>query len=181
MNSFDPDQFAQHATPQNFPSVIDFAPISKRFIAMLIDGFITYLLSNVVSYAVNLIWQASNTVMPDITALQADRENVGLWLQQFSPFIDLLVMDLLFTILAIWLYYALFESSGMQATPGKMIMGMKVTDADGDQIGFGMATGRYLGKLIAGFLLGLPYITALFTSKKQAMHDLIAGTIVINK
>lgn len=160
---------------------MEYASIGKRFIAMLIDGVITYLISNGISYAVGFAFQSSSTAMPDINALQADPENISLWLQQFTPLIDLLVIDLLLTVLVIWLYYAIFESSGMQATPGKMVMGMKITDIDGDPIGFGMATGRYLGKLISGFLFGFPYIIALFTSKKQAMHDLLAGTIVINK
>jgi uncharacterized RDD family membrane protein YckC len=67
----------------------------------------------------------------------------------------------------------------MQATPGKRLFGMKVTDLDGDPVGFGTATGRFLGKMISGALLMIGYLMAAFTAKKQALHDMIAGTVIV--
>ena len=49
-----------------------------------------------------------------------------------------------------WLYFAKFESGVNQATPGKRIMGIKVTSTSGDRIGFGRATGRFFGKIVSG-------------------------------
>ena len=78
-----------------------------------------------------------------------------------------------------WLYFALLESSPKQATLGKMALGIKVTDLDGNRISFGRATGRFFAKIISGVILMIGYIMAAFTAKKQALHDIIASTLVI--
>ena len=78
-----------------------------------------------------------------------------------------------------WLYSALFESGGWQATPGKRVLGIKVTDLYGSRISFGRASGRHFAKYITGFTLGIGYLMILWTERKQALHDKIAGTLVI--
>lgn len=78
-----------------------------------------------------------------------------------------------------WLYFALMESSAKQATFGKMALGLKVTDLDGQRIGFGRATGRHFAKLLSGITLCIGYIMAGFTERKQALHDMLAKTLVI--
>ena len=87
----------------------------------------------------------------------------------------------LFTIVAQWLYFAFMESSEKQATLGKMAIGIKVTDMHGQRISFGRATGRYFGKILSSLILLIGYIMAGFTDKKQALHDMIAGTLVLRK
>lgn len=77
-----------------------------------------------------------------------------------------------------WLYGAGFESSRFQATPGKMLLGLKVTDLDGRRITFMHATGRALGKWVSGIILGMGYVLVAFTDRKQGLHDLMAGTLV---
>lgn len=78
-----------------------------------------------------------------------------------------------------WLYFALMESSAYQGTLGKMALGIRVTDLDGGQIDFGRATGRYFAKILSFITLMIGYIMAAFTGKKQALHDIIAGTVVL--
>jgi uncharacterized RDD family membrane protein YckC len=74
------------------------------------------------------------------------------------------------------------ESSSYQGTLGKMALGLTVTDLEGRQISFGRATGRYFSKIITGFIpLGIGYAMAGFTEKKQALHDIIAGCLVLRK
>jgi len=80
-----------------------------------------------------------------------------------------------------WLYFTLFESSAKQATPGKMALGIIVTDLNGNPISFGKANGRYWGKIISALILLIGYIMTAFTEKKQALHDMMAGTLVIKK
>lgn len=80
-----------------------------------------------------------------------------------------------------WLYYAFMESSDSQATFGKLALGMMVTDQDGQQITFGKATVRYFGKFVSGALLLIGFVMAAFTARKQALHDLIAGTLVLER
>ena len=80
-----------------------------------------------------------------------------------------------------WAYYALLESSTWQATLGKKALGLEVTDMHGARISFGHATGRWAARYISVMTLGIGYLMAGFTERKQALHDMIAGTLVIRK
>lgn len=91
---------------------------------------------------------------------------------------------LLFELVAvagIWLYFALFERSHLQATPGKLALGLRVTDMQGQRIGFGRATGRYFGKILSGVILDIGYMMAGWTGRKQGLHDLMAGCLVVRR
>ena len=78
-----------------------------------------------------------------------------------------------------WLYFSLFESGKLQATPGKAAMNLKVVDDHGSRIGFGKATGRYFGKIVSSIPLEIGFMLAGWTARKQALHDLMAGTLVV--
>ena len=81
-----------------------------------------------------------------------------------------------------WLYHALMESSEWQATVGKKALGLVVTDMAGQRVSFRRSTGRHFGKIITNmvpFLIG--YIMAGFTEKKQALHDMLAGCLVLRR
>ncbi len=82
------------------------------------------------------------------------------------------------TLFGSWLYEAFMESSSYQATLGKMIFGMKVTDLNGSRISFERATGRYFAKWLSAMVLCIGYIMVGFTERKQGLHDLLAGTLV---
>ena len=71
-------------------------------------------------------------------------------------------------------YYTLMESSKFQGTLGKMALGIKVTDMNGEKLDFVKAFVRNLCKIISNFTLLIGYIMAGFTEKKQALHDMIA-------
>jgi uncharacterized RDD family membrane protein YckC len=102
-------------------------------------------------------------------------------LEGLLPMIHAMIrLTLLRTVLN-WLYYSLLESSAWQATLGKKALGLEVTDLDGNRIGFGRATGRFFAKIISSIILGIGYLMAGFTEKKQALHDILAGTLVIRK
>jgi uncharacterized RDD family membrane protein YckC len=79
------------------------------------------------------------------------------------------------------LYFSFCESSTWQATLGKKALGLAVTDLQGRRISFGHALGRNLAKIISSLTLFIGYIMAGFTAKKQALHDMIAGTLVIKQ
>lgn len=78
-----------------------------------------------------------------------------------------------------WLYEALLTSSTWQTTVGKRALNLKVTDELGNRISFERATGRFFAKIISNFTCGIGYIMAGFTARKQALHDMIAGTLVM--
>ncbi len=83
------------------------------------------------------------------------------------------------SVLFAWLYSAGFESSAQQATPGKMAAGIRVTDLNGQRISFGKATARYICKFFSGLLFGIGYLMVAWDDKKQALHDKMAGTLVV--
>jgi len=126
----------------------------------------------------------------------------GFWLRFIASFIDGLILASVGFVIGIllslagagsentgqlvgiaigWLYNALLESSSAQGSLGKMALGLKVTDMDGYPISFGRATGRHFAKIISAIILLIGFIIAGFTAKKQALHDLIAGCLVVKK
>ena len=80
-----------------------------------------------------------------------------------------------------WLYGALMESSSSRATVGKMALSIQVTDLSGDRITFGRATGRHFAKYVSGVILLIGFMMAGWTAKKQALHDMMADTLVVRK
>lgn len=80
----------------------------------------------------------------------------------------------------LWFLYAPFlESSVIRATIGKKLMGVQVVGPSGGRISFRAAMVRALMKLISSFLFFVPYLFAFFTDRRQALHDLVAETVVV--
>ena len=84
-------------------------------------------------------------------------------------------------IAAHWLYFALQESSPKQATFGKRAMKIVVADDQGQRLTFARATGRAFARLLSSMFFSIGYLLALFTARKQALHDLIASTVVLRR
>jgi len=80
--------------------------------------------------------------------------------------------------LMIWSYFAFQESSSRKGTVGKQAMNLIVTDLDGNKISFMQATKRFLGKFLAAIPFFTGFLMMFFTKKKQALHDIIAKTLV---
>lgn len=80
-----------------------------------------------------------------------------------------------------WLYFAGFESSGSRATIGKTAVGVVVTDAERHDIGFGRASVRFFAKLLSLLLLGAGFLLVLRDERRRALHDRLAGTVVIEQ
>ena len=80
-----------------------------------------------------------------------------------------------------WAYFAIMESSPAQGTLGKIALGMRVTDVHGDPISFPRAFFRHFAKYLSSLPIGTGWLLAAFTPRKQALHDLVAGTLVLRK
>lgn len=135
-----------------------------RFWAYWIDGFLSWFLGLFLTVIVRV--SAGVTVWP-------------LWKEsaQATPMLN--IMEVVVG-LAFWLvYFAGFESSERQATPGKRVFGLKVTDLSGRRISFGRAVGRRFATILSMLTLGVGYAMAGFTRRRQALHDMVAGTLVI--
>ena len=131
----------------------------KRVIAYLIDAFI-------IAFPVTMIF---GTVIPQTMMT----ENIQVTSVAVS-------MPQVIMLVASWVYFAGLESSAWQATVGKKMLGMQVTDTSGERIDFIKATIRYFAKILSSFILMIGFIMVAFTEKKQGLHDFIAGTLVEN-
>jgi len=163
--------------PQKMPRAIAYAGFFYRFGAFLVDSILFGVFFWIVSQVIGLFMGTRITRIMQLSGFNPG--SPGIPPELIGSLVDLFFVTLVVNLVLSWLYFASFESSSMQATPGKRLLGMKVTDLDGDPISFGMATGRFLGKIISTLILLIGYLMAAFTAKRQALHDLIAGTVVI--
>jgi uncharacterized RDD family membrane protein YckC len=147
-----------------------YAGFWRRFVAMIIDGL--------VFSPVFLIFFAGSGLFGLITGATATRDMEGIAGALFGLGI---LAGILVMIVGNWLYHTLMECSRHQATLGKMALGIKVTDMNGNRISFARANGRFFGKLLSGAVMNIGYIMAAFTVQKQALHDMLAGCLVVLK
>lgn len=134
-----------------------------RFVAAIIDGILVELVVLPVGAVVG--------AMIGVAGGAVDMPGIGIHMVS-------LIIGGTIGLLGSWIYEAAMESSSKQATIGKMALGLKVTDMEGRRISFARASGRHFAKFISGMILLVGYIMAGFTQRKQALHDMIAGTLV---
>jgi uncharacterized RDD family membrane protein YckC len=79
------------------------------------------------------------------------------------------------------IYYITLDASAKQGTWGKQIVGLRVTDLEGRRISVGRAIGRFFARYLTVCTCGIGFLLPLFTQKRQTLHDLICGCIVVNK
>ncbi|MCX6231582.1 MAG: RDD family protein [Bacteroidetes bacterium] len=153
---------------------VQYAGFWLRFVAIIIDGFIIGIAESIIS--IPLFMMIGFTAFKFNPDSVSDADKIAALGAIFGL---ALVFSLIATVLQ-WLYFALMESY-KGATIGKMAMGLKVTDMEGNQITFLRATGRYFGKIVSGMILMIGYIMAGFTEKKQALHDMMSNCLVVKK
>jgi uncharacterized RDD family membrane protein YckC len=161
-------------TATSFDRPMSYAGFWKRFAAYLIDSIVIGMVAMIVILPFFIVMGFGIAM----TAMSEDSEQV------IPAVIGAVIGYLFIILLAIvgqWLYFALMESSKHQGTLGKMALGIKVTDVAGNRLTFGRATGRYFAKIISGMTMGIGYLLAAFTEKKQALHDMIAGCLVLDR
>ena len=152
-----------------------YAGFWKRFLALIIDGIIIWVIQAfVIVPLLGVLGFTMFTSMPDMSDPDEAAGMIGALIAAIGA-----VWILIITIQV--LYNTFFEASKFQATPGKMALGIIVTDTNGVKLDFTKALIRNLCKIISSFTMLIGYIIAGFTAKKQALHDMIAGTLVVNK
>ena len=136
-------------------SPVKYAGVWNRVLACLIDGVVLILI-----YCGLIIGAMLISGIPSTTMGLSD---------------DSLVMFVVH-----WLYFAGMESSDSRATFGKKAMKIVVTDLKGNKVSFGRATVRHFAKILSGILY-IGYFMIALTKKKQGLHDIIAGCLVIER
>jgi uncharacterized RDD family membrane protein YckC len=154
---------------------VEYAGFWLRSVAYLIDnvvigiGFVLILIPLIFLTGLRGILEAFHP--------NEDMNDVGVF-TLIGLFFLVATVSLAFT----WLYHALMESSEWQATLGKKVLGLVVTDLAGRRVSFGRATGRHFGKMLTNLVPAfIGYIMAGFTEKKQALHDMLAGCLVLRR
>ncbi|PYX36331.1 MAG: hypothetical protein DMG75_10935 [Acidobacteria bacterium] len=140
---------AFYATTTPVPATAGYGGFWIRLVAAILDGILVQVVVVPVSIMVGAVIGAAGLIVGATLGFLASR-----------------------------LYEAVLESSPRQATLGKMALGLKVTDLAGNRISFARASGRHFAKYLSGAIFFIGYIIAGFTDRKQALHDMIAGTLV---
>jgi len=151
-----------------------------RFVAHLIDGLILGV--GVFALVIPLLFltglAATLASLPHRLEGMEGQPNPAV----IGAILSLVFMFVMVGVLLQWLYYAYLESGEKQATWGKQALGLYVTDGAANRISFGRASGRFFAKIISALIpLWIGYIMAGFTEKKQALHDMIAGCLVLRR
>lgn len=158
-------------------SSLVYASFISRFVALLIDGIIIGCIQFVIVTPIIAALGLGIASQVDSGTDLSEEATVGL--------IGAVIAAVGSAILIIYaisiLYFAIMESSKTQASVGKMALGIKVTDMEGNRITFGKSLLRAIGRLISSAIMYIGYIMAAFTDKKQALHDIIANTLVVKK
>ncbi len=102
---------------------------------------------------------------------------LGFFLDFFTIFTVASILHFIFALG----YYIFFPSSDMMGTPGKALLGLKITDESGNKIGVGKSILRYIGYIISALVLCIGFIIVGFTENKRGLHDMVASTRVTYK
>jgi uncharacterized RDD family membrane protein YckC len=152
-----------------------YAGFLKRFAASFIDSFVTAALSYIVQIPLMLLFGVGMAGMGN----SADPFGTGMG-------VAMLVLIYAVSFGIPLLYFSWMHSSSNQASLGKMAVGIKVVRGDGHRLTFWRAFARYGAFLLISILtLGVGLVVSAFMSglseRKQALHDMICDTLVVDK
>lgn len=142
---------------------VKFAGFWFRALAAIIDGVLCQTATFIIVLPLGFALGASMAATSSLSEIEAASQGLGY----------------VFGILIQWLWFTIAESSKWQASIGKKMVGLKVTDENGERISFGKANGRYWSKILSALILCIGFVMVAFTEKKQGLHDKIAGTLVV--
>jgi uncharacterized RDD family membrane protein YckC len=155
----------------------NYAGFWKRFLALIIDAILIGCIRWII--IVPILVSMGIGVAAEVQSL--DSEDPYTALPLIGTIMAMAGISALISTIIWIIYYSLMESSKYQASVGKLALGLIVTDLNGNKLDFSKALVRNICKIISSMILFIGYIMAGLTEKKQGLHDLIAGTLVLNK
>ncbi len=173
--AYSPPKAPLQTAPDRQGSLEDHAGFWKRVAAYIIDSIVLWI-PNVL---IGKLMGATAAEQALMQSVQGTSDTTAA-LAAYGAFYSAMLPAILVQLVLAWLYFALCESSSWQATLGKLAIGIRVVDLDGNRISFLRATGRHFAKLLSGMILLIGYLMVAFTQRKQGLHDIIAGTLVLN-
>lgn len=154
------------SVPQVSHSSGEYAPFWRRLLASMIDTSIVLLV--ILPGVIAFFWVVE--VITGFAGMDPEKS------RQLAG-----IAAVLLGVIGDWLYHARMQSSPRQATYGKLFMGLKVTGLSGEPISFGQASGRHFAKFLSTFALFVGFLMAAVTRKRQTLHDMVAGTLVVRR
>lgn len=150
----------QSAAPAEETGTMNYAGFWIRFVAKLIDGIVLSILAGVIttlgfSSAFGLVIAG----------------NIEAALRAFSlAALILMALNIAYNVLFVGKF---------GATPGKMVLRLRIVRADGSPVSYGRAAGRFFAEWLSAIILNIGYIMAGFDDEKRALHDRLCDTRVV--
>jgi uncharacterized RDD family membrane protein YckC len=154
---------SQHAQVAPAESPVIYAGFWLRLLAALVDSLAIFMPLCIVAFIVIVFVRLVSAT------------------KGYDPAVVILTVLPPAAIVATWLYFAVMESSSWQATLGKKLTGLYVTDINRQRLSLSRATGRTFAKYLSSMTLGIGYLLCGFTEKKQALHDMVANCLVLRR
>jgi uncharacterized RDD family membrane protein YckC len=159
------------------PDVGVYAGLGRRLVAFIVDIILILLIDLVVAGTLGLFRGFQNLIFYTVQHVPASELTTeGTMAALFGS----IVAAYGITLIAVpWVYYAGFESSRSQATPGKVLMKLVVTDMEGNKPSFARTTLRFFWKYISALIIFIGFLMIAFTKKHQGLHDKLSGCLVL--
>ena len=147
----------------------------KRVAASMVDSFVMGIVSWIITMVVSMVILAvfGLSAAGGFASGNTGAMSTGMMVMQIGSY---LIGPLLAAS-----YYAYFHASSSQATLGKMAVGIKVVRSDGHRITLARGIGRYFATWLSSLIVGIGFLMAAFTERKQGLHDMICDTLVVDK
>lgn len=160
---------AEEAAPQ-----LDYAGFWIRAAAKMVDMFIIIFFVAITAGLLG-IGQSANMpeTFPELVEVLQDRQRLASLMEEMAA---LTRYEFVVSLVYFWLFIAFKE-----ATPGKMVFGLKVVRSNGSKLGYLRSLARFFGEVLNQTLFGIGYLTATFDEQKRTMHDFICDSRVIRK
>jgi uncharacterized RDD family membrane protein YckC len=159
------------------PDIGVYAGLGRRFVAFLVD-FIIILLFDLVAMAVlGLTRGIQNSYFYFVQHVPVEQLTTEGTMGAFLG--SVIAAYGVVLIIIPWLFFAGFESSRSQATPGKLLMHIVVTDMTGNKPTFARVTLRHFAKFVSALIIFIGFLMIGFTQKRQGLHDKIASCLVL--
>lgn len=163
---------ASHVDFDGDASDVVYAGFWRRFCALFVDGLLVATVNYAIFFVLILIFGVGGGLLSGLEKAASGMNGAMVGLQLSMYVIGLGVSAA---------YFVLQESSDAQATLGKRLVGIKVTDLQGQRLTRLHALGRWVSHLLCYFTLYIGYVMAAFTDRKQGLHDMVASTLVVDQ
>ena len=159
------------------PDIGVYAGLGRRFVAFIVDIIIIILFDLVAMTVLGLTRGIQNSYFYLVQHVPADQLTTeGTMAAMYG---SILAAYGIVLVVVPWLYFAGFESSRSQATPGKLLMHIVVTDMTGNKPTFARVTLRHFAKFVSALIIFIGFLMIGFTQKRQGLHDKIASCLVL--